>query len=96
MLVFHFLPHEHVCPLLPDEANKKKTILVIAKNLRAVYWMVSEEFFWKNWKFYKECITHKRFCHPDISQFSMPDISFNIASKEMKIAQTARQVNQIF
>ena len=42
MLVFHFLPHEHVCPLLPDEANKNKTILVIAKNLRAVYRMVSE------------------------------------------------------
>ena len=34
MLVFHFLPHEHVCPLLPDEANKNKTISVIAKRER--------------------------------------------------------------
>ena len=58
--------------------------------------MVSEKLSLKNWKFYKECITHKRFCHPDISQFSVPDISFNIASKELKIAQIARQVNQIF
>ena len=96
MLVFHFLPHEHVCPLLPDEANKNKTILVIAKNLRAVYRMVSEKFFWKNWKFYKECIVHWLFCNLDISQFSMPNISLNIACKELKIAPIARQVNQIF
>ena len=34
MLVFHFLPHEHGCPLLPDEANKNKTISVIAKRER--------------------------------------------------------------
>ena len=58
MLVFHFLPHEHVCALLPDEANKNKTISVIAKNLTTVYGIVSEKFSLKNWKFYKKCIPH--------------------------------------
>ena len=58
MLAFHFLPHEHVCALLPDEANKNKTISVIAKNLRTVYGIVSEKFSLKYWKFYKQCIDH--------------------------------------
>ena len=35
------------------------------------------------------------FCHPAISQFLMTDISFNIACKELKIAQIA-QLNQLF
>ena len=35
------------------------------------------------------------FCHPAISQFLMADISFNIAFKELKIAQIA-QLNQLF
>ena len=35
------------------------------------------------------------FCHTAISQFLMADISFNIACKELKIAQIA-QLNQLF
>ena len=35
------------------------------------------------------------FCPPAISQFLMTDISFNIACKELKIAQIA-QLNQLF
>ena len=36
-----------------------------------------------------------KFCHPAISQFSMADISFNIACKELNITQIG-QVNQLF
>ena len=45
----------------------------------------------KTRNFTEECI----FCHPAISQFSMADISFNIACKELNITQTG-QVNQLF
>ena len=38
---------------------------------------------------------HQLFCHTAISQFLMGDISFNIACKELKIAQIA-QLNQLF
>ena len=34
------------------------------------------------------------FCHPAISQFLMADISFNVACKELKIAQIG-QLNQL-
>ena len=57
--------------------------------------MVSEKFFSKNSKFYRECMAHKLFCHTAISQFLMADISFNIACKELKIEQIA-QLNQLF
>ena len=40
-------------------------------------------------------MTHKRFCHTAISQFLMADISFNIACKELKIAQIL-QLNKLF
>ena len=40
-------------------------------------------------------MAHKVFRHPAISQFLMADISFNIACKELKIAQIA-QLNQLF
>ena len=37
------------------------------------------------------------FCHPAISKFLMVDISFNIAYKELKIAQIVQvQLNQLF
>ena len=40
-------------------------------------------------------MAHYLFCHPAISQILMADISFNIACKELKIAQIA-QLNQLF
>ena len=40
-------------------------------------------------------MAHYLSCHPAISQFLMADISFNIACKELKIAQIA-QLNQLF
>ena len=40
-------------------------------------------------------MAHSLFCHPAISQFLMADISFNIACKELKIAQIA-QLNELF
>ena len=40
-------------------------------------------------------MAHKLFCHTAILQFLMADISFNIACKELKIAQIA-QFNQLF
>ena len=40
-------------------------------------------------------MAHKLFCHTAISQFLIADISFNIACKELKIAQIA-QLNQLF
>ena len=60
-----------------------------------MYPMVSEKFNFKNSKVYEECMAHYLFCHPAVSKFSMADISFNIACKEVKIAQIA-QVNQLF
>ena len=51
--------------------------------------MVSENYSFKNSKFDKECMAHKPSCHPAISQFSMADIFFNIAFKELRIAQIA-------
>ena len=42
-------------------------------------------------EFYEECIAYYI---PGISRFLMADISFNIACKELKIAQFA-QVNQL-
>ena len=57
--------------------------------------MVSENYSFKNSKFDKECMARKPSCHPVISQFSMADISFNIAFKELRIAPIA-QVNQLF
>ena len=58
--------------------------------------MVSEKFSSKNSKFYREFMAHyDLFCPPAISQFLMTDISFNIACKELKIAQIA-QLNQLF
>ena len=53
MLAFHFLPHEHVCALLPDEANKNKTISVIAKHLTTVYGIGSEKYSLKTGNFTK-------------------------------------------
>ena len=40
-------------------------------------------------------MANQLFCHPEISQFLMADISFNTACKELKIAQIA-QLNQLF
>ena len=40
-------------------------------------------------------MAHKLFCHTAVSQFLMADISFNIARKELKIAQIA-QIYQLF
>ena len=40
-------------------------------------------------------MAHKLFCHTAILQVLMADISFNIACKELKIAQIA-QLNQLF
>ena len=40
-------------------------------------------------------MAHKLFCHTEISQFLMADISFNIACKELKIPQIT-QLNQLF
>ena len=40
-------------------------------------------------------MAHKPSYHPAISQFSMADIFFNIAFKELRIAQIAK-VNQLF
>ena len=57
--------------------------------------MVSEEFSFKNPKFYEECMAHYLFHHPAISQFLMADISFSIAWKELKMAQIA-QGNVLF
>ena len=52
--------------------------------------MVSEKFSSKNSEFYEECIAHQLFCNTAISQFLMVDISFNIACKELKIAQISQ------
>ena len=60
-----------------------------------MYRIVSENYSFKNSRFDKECMAHKPSCHPAISQLSMADISFNIAFKELRIAQIA-QVNQLF
>ena len=57
--------------------------------------MVSEQFSSENSKFYRGCTAHELFCHSAILQFLMSDISFNIACKELKIAQIA-QLNQLF
>ena len=40
-------------------------------------------------------MAHELFCHPAILQFLIADIFFNIACKELKIAQIA-QLNQLF
>ena len=40
-------------------------------------------------------MAHELFCHPAILQFLMADISFNIACKQLKIAQIA-QLYQLF
>ena len=57
--------------------------------------MVSEKFSSTNSKVYREWMAHWLFCHTEISQFLMADISFNIACKELKIAQIA-QLNPSF
>ena len=57
--------------------------------------MVSEKFSSKNSKFYSECMAHKLFYHTAISQFLTADISFNIACKELKIAQITQR-NPLF
>ena len=57
-------------------------------NFEPIHWMVSEKFFSKNSKFYREWMAHWLFCHPAISQFLMTDIP-------LKITQIA-QLNQLF
>ena len=57
--------------------------------------MVSEKFSSTKSKVYREWMAHWFFCHTAISQFLMADISFNIACKELKIAQIA-QLNPSF
>ena len=57
--------------------------------------MVSEKFSSENSKFYREFMANEFFCNTAISQFLMADISFNIACKELKIAQIF-QLNQLF
>ena len=56
--------------------------------------MVSEKFASKNLNFTENVRLINFFCHTAISQFLMADISFNIACKELKIAQIA-QLNQL-
>ena len=57
--------------------------------------MVSENYSFKNSKFDKECMAHKPSCHPAISQFSMADISFNIAFKlkSLELHQLLKLIN---
>ena len=57
--------------------------------------MVSEKFSSKSSNFTENVLLINFFCHTAISQFSMADIFFNIACKELKIAQIA-QLNQLF
>ena len=57
--------------------------------------MVSEKFSSENSKFYRECMAHEFFCNTAISQFLMADISFNIACKELKIAQIANLISSL-
>ena len=65
----------------------------MSENLSPIFRTVSKKFsFKKDSKFYRRMY---KFCHPAISQFSMADISFNIACKELNITQTG-QVNQLF
>ena len=56
--------------------------------------MVSEKVSFKN-SMLQRMYGSLTFCHPAISKFSMADISFNIAYKELKFVQIA-QVNQLF
>ena len=57
--------------------------------------MVSEKFSSKTRNFTENAWLINFFCYPAISHFLMADIPFNIACKELKIAQIA-QLNQLF
>ena len=96
MLVFHCLPHEMECPSLSDEANKNKTFSVIAKTFGHGTPNGFGEILFKIMQILRRMYRLLTFCHPDISHFWMADISFNIACKELKIAQIVRKVNQLF
>ena len=62
---------------------------VISENLSPIYPIVSEKFFLKNPRIYKECMSSLTFFLPVILQFLIAVIFFVTDCKERKLAQTA-------
>ena len=55
--------------------------------------MVLEKISSKYWEFYKECKSHRLFCHLAISQFSMADISSALLTQIAQFNQLFQRLN---
>ena len=69
--------------------HNNNIISVISENLSPINQIVSEQFYLKTPKIYKECMSSLTFFHQAISQFLIAPIFFVTDCKVLKLAQTA-------